>query len=150
MKIQFLQAAHLDGKNYSRGLHEVPEKSLSNRYFHKLVKAGLVYEADAVKIVTPVSLEMRQKELLEKINKRNVKQASAKAAVTSDAASVAPPAAMTASPSSEDVSSDDEEKTEAWEETESGEPDEVEPESESEEEPKSKPKAAKKKKSSRR
>lgn len=66
MKVKFKQAVHLDGKNYSRGVHDVPEKSFEHAYFHKLLKAGLVSDPESppVEVLTE---KQRQDRLSEKV-----------------------------------------------------------------------------------
>lgn len=72
MLVKFKQAVHLKGKtvkgkDYSRGVHEVCEEHLADPHFHKLVKAGLVEDGEAAKVVAPLSLQERQKQLAEKL-----------------------------------------------------------------------------------
>jgi len=66
MLVKFKQAVHIKKKDYSRGVHEVPVDVLADAYFHRLIQAGLVEDAD--KIVAPISAEERQKQLAEKIS----------------------------------------------------------------------------------
>jgi hypothetical protein len=44
--LQFKQAVHLCGKDYSRGVHSIPEaeldKLVEDKYFQSLVQAGLI------------------------------------------------------------------------------------------------------------
>lgn len=72
MLVKFKQAVHLKGKDgkgkdYARGTHEVSEAHLMDPFFHKLLKAGLVEDGEAAKVVAPLSLQDRQKALAEKL-----------------------------------------------------------------------------------
>lgn len=91
MRVQFKQAVHLDGKDYPRGIHEVPEKALQSKFFHKLIKAGLVLDAEAAQVVAPVSEHQRQLKLAEKLAKAKPAAPSAPQAPLG-AADDAPPA----------------------------------------------------------
>lgn len=66
MLVKFKQAVYLAGKEYSKGTHSVSEAVLAHKFFHKLIKAGLVEDGEAVKTAAPLSLEERQKMILEK------------------------------------------------------------------------------------
>lgn len=69
MRIHFKQAVHIDGKDYALGTHDVPESLLkNNKYFHKLMEAGLVLDAEAMGIVSHETLADRQKKLAEKLS----------------------------------------------------------------------------------
>lgn len=72
MRVKFLQAVHLKGKDgkgkdYPRGTHEVPEAHLACKHFHNLVKAGLVEDGEAVKTVASVPLHVRQANIAAKL-----------------------------------------------------------------------------------
>lgn len=40
MKVNLLQAAHLGGKDYKKGIHELPDELKSDDFFKALAKAG--------------------------------------------------------------------------------------------------------------
>ncbi len=67
MLVKFKQAVHLDGKDYPRGTHDVPESAMKDSFFHNLIKAGLVVDGEAVKTVSPLSLAEQQKLLVERL-----------------------------------------------------------------------------------
>ncbi len=54
--LQFKQAAHLCGKDYARGVHVIPDADLQklseDKYFHALVKAGLIGDGPVVVVET--------------------------------------------------------------------------------------------------
>lgn len=77
MRIQLLQAAHLGGKSYALGIHDLPEKAIEDRFFHKLVQAGLAVEPEASAFVAPESLQDRQKRLADKLVKASDEKALA-------------------------------------------------------------------------
>lgn len=78
MFVQFKQAASFLGKDYSKGIHEVPEGVLKHAFFLKMAEAGLVFEVNPAKAETPESLHERQKKLSEKLAKK------AEAAIAAD------------------------------------------------------------------
>lgn len=81
MLVKFKQAVHLNGKSYANGSsHEVTEELNAHPYFHKLIAAGLVVETEASKIITPESLEERQKKLAETLLSKNKTAQEARAA----------------------------------------------------------------------
>lgn len=112
MLVKFNQAVHLKGKtvkgkDYSRGVHEVHEEHLADPHFHKLVKAGLVEDGEAAKVVAPASLQERQRMLADKLAKPapsakvpSQGQSAQKPAVAAGAsqAPVAPPVADVPAP----------------------------------------------------
>lgn len=67
MRVKFKQAVHIGGKDYPRGVHEVSEAHLKDKYFHKLIQANLVEDAEATKVVSADSLQDRQRKLAERI-----------------------------------------------------------------------------------
>lgn len=69
MRIQLLQAAHLGGKSYKQGVHDLPEAAVKDRFFHKLVQAGLAIDAEGIAPVLAESLQQRQARLAEKLAK---------------------------------------------------------------------------------
>ncbi len=71
MRIKFLQAAHLCGKDYAFGTHEVPEAALQDKYFHSLLKAGLVVDGEAAQVAPKSKLDL-QRDLAEKLAKPRV------------------------------------------------------------------------------
>jgi len=71
--IKFLQAAHIAGKDYAHNsVHPLSDELIAQPYFKKLVNSGLVVEAEAVQVITPVSLAERQKALADYISKKSV------------------------------------------------------------------------------
>lgn len=77
MHILFKQAVHIEGKDYSRGVHLVHETALKSVYFQRLLKAGLVMDAEAAKVVSAMSLADRQEALKEKILGKSAPQPQA-------------------------------------------------------------------------
>lgn len=73
MRVKFNQAVHLTGpdgkkgKDYSRGIHEVPAEHLQHPFFHKLIKAGMAVDAEAMPIVSNLTIQERQKMLAERL-----------------------------------------------------------------------------------
>lgn len=67
MKLEFKQAACVAGKDYAKGVHELPEEVLKNPYLAKLIKAGMVVEPSAQRKIDPETLEERQKRLFAKL-----------------------------------------------------------------------------------
>ncbi len=67
MHYKFLQAVHIQGRDYPRGVHSVSEKVEYDAYFLKLVSSGLVVEVEASKVVSPESSAERSKKLLDKL-----------------------------------------------------------------------------------
>ncbi len=67
MQVQFKQAAHICGKDYSRGFHQVSEDVMQSKFFLKLVNAGLVLDAEEAKMVSAEPLHARQARLAEKL-----------------------------------------------------------------------------------
>lgn len=67
MRVKFKQAVHLGGRDYLLGTHEVPDQLLKHPYFQKLMKAGLVEDAEPLKKAHAESPEHRQKKISEKI-----------------------------------------------------------------------------------
>lgn len=64
--VKFLQAVHLSGKDYAKGSsHPVTDEMIAHPFFHKMVKAGLIVETEASKVITPESLQERQERLAE-------------------------------------------------------------------------------------
>lgn len=74
MQVTFRQSVCINGIEFKKGTHEVPKDVLAHKYFHKLIQAGLVSEAEGLK-VTPETLEQRNKRLSEKLLKKAVKAA---------------------------------------------------------------------------
>lgn len=79
--IKFLQATHIAGKDYAHNsVHPLSDELIAHPYFQKLVNSGLVVEAEAVQIITPASIEERQKALADFIAKKGAaKKAKAEA-----------------------------------------------------------------------
>lgn len=67
---QFKQAVCVLKKDYSRGVHEVPEAAETNPVFLKYVQLGLIVEADVSKVITQASLQDRAKKLHAKLLKK--------------------------------------------------------------------------------
>lgn len=87
MLVKFKQAVHLNGKDYANGsVHEVTDELAAHPYFHKLVGAGLVVETEAAKVITPETLEERQKKLAETLLKQNKTAQEARALAAKKAA----------------------------------------------------------------
>lgn len=61
------QAGHFGGKDYQRGVNDLPEKAENDPFFLKCVGAGLITEVDAPKIVSTETLQDRQKKLLNRL-----------------------------------------------------------------------------------
>lgn len=49
MRVQFKQAVCIDGRDYPRGNHDIPEDKLLSEVFQKFVAAGYISEADPEK-----------------------------------------------------------------------------------------------------
>lgn len=78
--VKFKQAVHLNGKSYANNsVHEVTEELAAHPYFHKLIGAGLVVETEAAKVISPETLEERQKKLADTLLSRNKSALEAKA-----------------------------------------------------------------------
>lgn len=71
IKVKFEQAAHVGGKDYGKGTHELPKSVLKDGYFNKLLKAGHV-KADG----SAPSAETDQQRQ-DKINKKLIAQSDA-------------------------------------------------------------------------
>ncbi len=72
MRIKFNQAVRLppgpNGKDYPRGVHHVSDEALKHPFFHKLIHAGMVEDADGTANAgLPLSHPERRKKLAEKI-----------------------------------------------------------------------------------
>lgn len=65
MKMEFKQAVHLDGKDYHKGMHDVPEEVLKGKLAHSMILRGLIVEAKEV--ITPVSIMDQQKKLADRL-----------------------------------------------------------------------------------
>jgi hypothetical protein len=61
------QAAHLGGKDYKKGVHELSDEVLRSPFFLRLVKAGLAVEADAAKVVSAETEQVKQAKLINHI-----------------------------------------------------------------------------------
>lgn len=80
MIYHFKQAAHLAGKDYMKGNHDVPEAAEEDPFFLKLVGAGLIVEPEAVREVSPESPHERSKRLYDRlVNKKEKKVKAAPA-----------------------------------------------------------------------
>lgn len=66
----FKQAVNFCGKDYHRGVHEVPEAVEYDPHFLKFVGAGLIEEAQEDKVISPASIVDRNKRLHEELLKR--------------------------------------------------------------------------------
>lgn len=74
MIYHFKQAAHLAGKDYVKGNHDVPEIAEEDPFFLKLVGAGLIVEPEAVREVSPESPAERSRRLYDRlVSKKNEK-----------------------------------------------------------------------------
>jgi hypothetical protein len=90
--IKFLQAVHIAGKDYAHNsVHALSDELIAHPYFQKLVNSGLVVEAEAVQIITPASIEERQKALADFIAKKGAAK-KAKAESQKPEGGEAPPA----------------------------------------------------------
>ncbi len=78
MQYHFKQSVQIQNHDYRRGIHEISEDVEGDPYFLKLVKAQLVVEADAPKIVSAVSQQERTKKLLDRLMGRKPKALKAK------------------------------------------------------------------------
>src|SRR4051812_38511809 len=67
MRVYFKQSASFGGKEYKVGSHEVSKEVLAHKFFHKMIKAGLVVEEEAKAIISPASLQEKQARLAEKL-----------------------------------------------------------------------------------
>lgn len=63
MRVNFKQAVHIAGKDYHRGIHEVPEKHLNHPHFAKFAKAGFLTEDKPAKAAPVKSPAERKQEL---------------------------------------------------------------------------------------
>lgn len=112
MRIHFKQAVHLDGKDYALGTHDVPESVLkNNKYFHKLMEAGLVMDAEGKEIISPESLQERNRKLSEKLQAAPVSKVAPTPVVEQPAADegegASPaPASSSVGPESEEAGED--------------------------------------------
>jgi hypothetical protein len=61
------QAVHLGGKDYQRGINELPEKAENDPFFLKCINSGLVTEVEPAKVVAMESFQDRQKKLADKL-----------------------------------------------------------------------------------
>lgn len=73
MLVKFHQAVHLKGKSgkgkeYPRGTHEVPLEHLTDPHFYRLVRAGMVSDAEAIKTVSVSSLQDFHERLVKRIS----------------------------------------------------------------------------------
>ena len=82
MRVHFKQAVHLRGKDskgrdYSPGVHEVPDDHLQSPFFNKLLQAGLVTSTSAdVKTIHAETFQERQMRLAERIAKKVPKESA--------------------------------------------------------------------------
>lgn len=67
MKIHFKQAVHLEGKDYSRGSHPVPDKALKSKHFAKLLRLGWVSDPETVPVEV-VTDQQRKERLAAKVS----------------------------------------------------------------------------------
>lgn len=67
MRLLFKQSVHLCGQDYKKGTHDVGDDVMKDPYFKRLVAAGLILDADEVKIVSPLSAEQKQEKLIKKL-----------------------------------------------------------------------------------
>ncbi len=118
MRVRFHQAVHLKGKtpkkgkDYSRGVHEVPEEHLADPHFHRLIKAGLVDDGEAPRGVAPASFQERQQRLADKLA-RSAKVPSPEQGASPVSSSDAPEAPSAEMPAGESEHKDPESKPEA-------------------------------------
>lgn len=70
MRYQFKQAAHVNGKDYLLGVHDVSESTEYHPHFLRLVSAGLIVEAENASPVSTDTHQERSQRLLHKIMKR--------------------------------------------------------------------------------
>lgn len=64
MLYQFNKSVHLCGKDYLRGIREVPETVESHAHFLKYVSLGFIVSCDASKVVNTDSPKERSEKLL--------------------------------------------------------------------------------------
>jgi hypothetical protein len=67
MRLQFNRAVHVGGRDFARGVHEVPEAILSDKVFLGWVEKGFIVEAKPE--VAPPDPQVGGKALLEKLTK---------------------------------------------------------------------------------
>ncbi len=77
MHVVFKQAVCIGDKDFSRGAHNVPVEVQQHPYFLKLVNLGLVVEAEASKVISPQTMQDRQKALADKLMKAQPKVVAA-------------------------------------------------------------------------
>jgi hypothetical protein len=63
MRLQFKQSVCFHGKDYHKGIHEVPEAVMKEKFFHKMLLAGLIAEPH----VSPEVSAQKMKELADKL-----------------------------------------------------------------------------------
>lgn len=115
MKVQFKQAAHIEGRDYLLGIHAVPEKVLANKFFQRLAHAGLIVEVDEAKVAPTESADERQKRFVEKIMKASEKKSPTEVPLTSgpeQASASAQDQAPSETPEAEPVSAEEEAQAE--------------------------------------
>ena len=65
MLMEFKQATHIAGKDYTRGIHDVPESDLKDAHLLNYIKLGLII--DSKELVQAPTEEERQKALAAKV-----------------------------------------------------------------------------------
>lgn len=121
MKVQFKQAAHIEGRDYQLGIHAVPEKVLANKFFQRLAHAGLIVEVDEAKVAPTETVDERQKRFVQKIMSVSEKKSPTEAPLASNPEQASPPAqdqAASESPETEPVSAEEEAQAEVGGEVE--------------------------------
>ena len=67
MLLQFKQAAHVGGKDFGLGVHDVPTEILEDEFLLRLVRAGLVVEPSAAHLLGSQTLAERNQALSDKL-----------------------------------------------------------------------------------
>lgn len=68
-QVRFKQAAHICGKDYLPGIHSIPDHVLDDKFFLRLINAGLVSDPED-KAIKAESLAERNKRLADKIDQK--------------------------------------------------------------------------------
>lgn len=69
MLVRVMQAIHLGGKDYRKGIHEIPSEVLKHASAQHAIKAGYIQDASEQGLIRPESLQDRQLRLAEKLHK---------------------------------------------------------------------------------
>lgn len=67
MRVKFNQAAYFGKREFSKGVHEVSGDILGNKFFHKMIQAGMVEDGEMVSAVSPLSISERKMQFAEKV-----------------------------------------------------------------------------------